>query len=101
MLSISSIGTDTGKPAADPSVVNRGASSWRDTSVEVPPISKLMKRSIPSVCATAAAPISPPAGPDKTVRAACAEASVTEIEPPLDWKTRSFVRGRAAARDSM
>ena len=64
-------------------------------------MSKLMKRSIPSVRATAAAPISPPAGPDKTVRAACADASVTEIEPPLDWKTRSFVPGRDFSRDSI
>ena len=68
---MSSIGTLTGTPATTDSRVSRAppaASSARNTSVEVPPMSNPIILSNPAQCATREAPITPPAGPDSTVR---------------------------------
>ena len=84
MLLMSSIGIRTGRPPASPSVVYGGCPSNSATSVDVPPMSKLMKRSTPIWLATAAAPTKPPAGPDRTVLTA--------------WLEGLFGRDRAAVR---
>ena len=64
-------------------------------------MSNVMKRSIPSCAAIAAAPTKPPAGPDSTVRTASSDASSAEIEPPFDWNTRRPTPGRLACSDRM
>ena len=67
------------------SLVRAGAPSRTSaTSHEVPPMSKVSARVAPSRAASRAAPMTPPAGPLRTVQAACsAEASIGST-PPLD-----------------
>ncbi len=52
-------------------------------------MSKAMARSKPASRASRDAPTTPAAGPERTVRTACAPASDAEIMPPLDCITRS------------
>ena len=56
-----------GNPPMFDSLVYVNLPSYSATSVDVPPMSKLITRSIPVSAATAAAPTTPPAGPDRTV----------------------------------
>ena len=93
---MSSTGTLTGQPATTVSVVVRGCSSHRDTSVEVPPMSKVMTREWPTSRALRNAPTTPPAGPDSTVCTASCCARAADMTPPLERMTRS----RAPCRDS-
>ena len=58
------------------------------TSVEVPPISKEMIRSKPLRRAMAAAPTTPPAGPESTVRTGSRAAERRPVIPPLDCMTK-------------
>jgi hypothetical protein len=59
--------------------------STRATSVEVPPMSKVMIDSNPAAPATQAAPITPALGPESSVRTGTSRAAATEMIPPLDW----------------
>ena len=61
--------------------------SERNTSVEVPPISSPMMRSKPAHAATREAPITPPAGPERTVRTGSWAATRAETMPPEDCIT--------------
>ena len=50
-------------------------------------MSKAIMRGKPAARATARAPTTPAAGPDRTVRMAMARAAPAEMEPPLDCIT--------------
>ena len=100
MVWISSIGTATGMPATRASVVMRGAPSNRATSVLVPPMSNVIRRSTPSCSPTARAATSPPAGPDSTILAALPAASRASITPPAECMTNSLPRWPPSARSS-
>ncbi len=87
------------------SVVRAGTPSLtRATSHEVPPMSKVRARRRPSRAASRAAPMTPPAGPLRTVQAACSAESSIGSTPPLDcmiagagspaWRARSDSRPR-------
>jgi len=82
------MGTPMGNPAISASPVAVMSPSTRDTSVEVPPMSKAMMRSKPLARALAAAPTTPPAGPDRTVRTGSRAAAAKEVIPPLDCMTK-------------
>src|SRR3990167_1641330 len=88
-LWMSSMGTATGTPPTLPSfVVASSPLSSRATSVEVPPISKLMTRWRPASRARARAPTIPPAGPESSVRTGCAaatRAALRRVNHPLDF----------------
>src|SRR5690348_1308694 len=62
------MGTAMGRSAIRDSFVVPTAPSLRATSVDVPPMSKVMMRSKPARCATYCAPTMPPAGPESTAR---------------------------------
>ena len=62
----------------------RGVASSSATSVDVPPMSKLSRRSMPARRATLSAPVTPPAGPDKMVRTGSRAAACAERMPPED-----------------
>ena len=94
---MSSAGSETGRPAITRSAVSgTRPSSIRQTSQEVPPMSKQATFASPAAAATSSAPPTPPAGPDRTVRAACAPARATSVRPPLDCMI--WGSGSAAAR---
>ena len=78
---MSSIGSRTGRPATSRSEL-RDARPPRisETSQLVPPMSMATASRVPP--ATTAA--TPPAGPDSTSRAGCADASPALQRPPLD-----------------
>src|SRR5882757_3288089 len=78
------MGTATGKPAAVDSLVVRNSPERSATSVDVPPMSKVMTLSMPANSAAYAAPVTPPAGPDKIVVTGSRAAFAAEITPPLD-----------------
>src|ERR1044071_7464746 len=67
--------------------------STSDTSVLVPPTSKLIRSGKPAAAPIAAAPITPAAGPDTQVRTGKRDAVSTDISPPLEWK----ISGKPAA----
>src|SRR3984957_19374880 len=69
-----------------------------ETSVEVPPMSKVMKRSVPNARARLAAPITPAAGPDRIVRTGSARARSAPIALPLDCMTRRRAGLRQVSR---
>ena len=84
----SSIGSATGRPPTGRAPVSRAApSSITQTSHDVPPMSKQSASGSPDASAAHAAPAAPPAGPDKTVRAACARAWSSVASPPEDCIT--------------
>ena len=62
------MGTLIGSPAICASLAVLIVPSTSDTSVEVPPMSNAMMFSNPLPRAVAAAPTTPPAGPESTVR---------------------------------
>ena len=66
----------------------RTSPSTSATSVDVPPMSNVMIRSIPLRRAIAAAPTMPPAGPDSTVRTGSRAAVARAVIPPLDCITK-------------
>ena len=61
-------GTPTGSPSTSKPVAACTLPGQSDTSVEVPPMSSVMMWSKPAAPATYAAPMTPPAGPLRTVR---------------------------------
>ena len=86
---MSSMGTRTGKPATSASLLGLGSPLTNATSVEVPPMSKVITRSKPLRRAIAAAPTTPPAGPDNTVRTGWRAADSSAVMPPLDCITNT------------
>ncbi len=65
--------------------------SIRQTSVEVPPMSKEIARSSPSLAASSAAAATPPAGPDNRMVVGFAAAVTTGATPPFDRMINSSV----------
>src|SRR6266851_820922 len=85
---MSIIGIATGTPATIDSFVSRIPSrSHSATSVEVPPMSKVMMLAKPAARAERNAPTTPPAGPDRIVRTGSLAAASAEILPPEDCIT--------------
>ncbi len=83
------------RPATGP------AASTSATSVEVPPMSKVMIGKQPARAATACAPTTPPAGPERIVRTGSRAAVAAPMMPPEDCMTASrSPRARAASRSS-
>ena len=78
------IGNLTGKSPTVDSVVTPMPPSTSVTSVDVPPMSKPMRRGKPAAAPTARAPTTPAAGPDRIVCTAAALALAAEIDPPFD-----------------
>ena len=90
-------GSRTGKSPTWESVVVEMVPSIRLTSVDVPPMSNEITRAHPAALATARAPTTPAAGPERIVRTACARAAAAEIDPPLDCMIESRAPGAAAS----
>ena len=83
--------TATGRPATTASFVMRIPSrSESATSVDVPPMSKVMRFLYPATRAARNAPTTPPDGPERIVRTGSSAAAVAEILPPEDCITRSL-----------
>ena len=82
------MGTLMGRPATCASLAVVIAPSTRETSVEVPPMSKAMMRVKPLRRAETEAPTTPPAGPERTVRTGSRAAEASEVMPPLDCMTK-------------
>ena len=61
--------------------------STNDTSVLVPPTSKVTRSAKPAAAPIAAAPMTPAAGPETQVRTGNRDAVSTDISPPFEWKT--------------
>ena len=101
MLATSTAGARTGK---SPTCVSRVISGRPDTqtatSVEVPPMSKVRMRSKPACEATNDAPLTPPAGPERTVCTGLLQADSRLIRPPSERTTWIGARTSAAARPS-
>src|SRR5258705_12625641 len=86
-------GTATGNPATEASFVVRACPRQRETSVEVPPMSKVMMSRVPATAQTRSAPTTPPAGPERIARTGSAAAVPADTDPPLDCMTRREVVG--------
>src|SRR5579863_9366404 len=86
---MSSMGTPTGNPAISDCPLSLASPSTSATSVEVPPISNEIIRSDPLRRAMAAAPTTPPAGPESTVRTGSRTAELTAVMPPFDCITNT------------
>src|SRR5262245_43440810 len=82
-------GTATGKPATTASLVVRASPRHSATSVDVPPISKVMMSFIPATEQRRRAQTTPPAGQHSIARSGSAEAVDAETDPPFDFITRS------------
>ena len=92
-------GTPTGQWAMTDTLVTR-ISPWQsDTSVDVPPISKVRIASYPAARATSHAPTTPPAGPLRMVRTGSRADTRAEMLPPFDCMTRRLVALGPLARD--
>jgi hypothetical protein len=77
----------TGKPATlRPKAISALPSRTRQTSVEVPPMSKVMRSSRPERAPAATAPTTPAAGPESAVRIGISAARPTDMRPPEDWQ---------------
>src|SRR4051794_34446820 len=88
---MSIIGTATGTPATIDSLVSRiPLRSHKATSVEVPPISKVIMLLRRAAAAARKLPITPPAGPERIVRTGSFAATVAEMLPPDDCITRKL-----------
>ena len=81
---MSRTGIAVGCPAISNSRVLSGYPGHKDTSVDVPPMSKEMIRSLPERSAQVSAPITPPAGPERTVCTGSFLARSTGSTPPFD-----------------
>src|SRR6185437_14998369 len=78
----------TGKPETLASfVIRKVPRSQSATSVEVPPISKVMMSWNPAARAERNAPTIPPAGPERMVRTGSCAAAAAEMLPPDDCMT--------------
>src|SRR5262245_50108311 len=81
--------TATGKPATIASFVVRiEPPSHKATSVDVPPMSKVMTFEKPAAVADRKAPATPPEGPERIVRTGSFAARSAEMLPPEDCITR-------------
>src|SRR6267142_3442978 len=101
---MSSMGTRTGRPAISPSLAGRGSPSSSETSVEVPPMSKEMMRSNPLRRAIAAAPTTPPAGPESTVRTGCAarsEEHTSELQSHVNLVCRLLLEKKKKKKNAI
>ena len=92
---IAIIGARMRTPATAVSNARSNAPSYSATSVEVPPMSKPMMRSMPAASAVRAAPTMPPAGPDRI--ASLPPNAAASARPPLDCMKYSFTPGSSAA----
>src|SRR5207253_2140662 len=72
----------TGRP-----LTSGSPSTTRPTSKLVPPTSVVITLGKPSTCPSAAAPTTPPAGPDATSLIACPFAFAVDVTPPEDCMT--------------
>ncbi len=86
IVSMSRPATRSGMPSISRSKASVGAPSLtKDTSVLVPPMSKVTSEDSPRCRPSQTAPITPALGPDSTVRTGARTASSREMVPPLDW----------------
>src|SRR5215216_1996802 len=90
---MSMTGTATGKLATRASFVVRASPRQSATSVEVPPISKVMMSRMPAAAQTLSAPTTPPAGPDSMARTGSEAAAAADTDPPFDCITRNAIAG--------
>src|SRR6478609_11281716 len=101
MLATSTAGARTGKsPTLVSRVISGRPETHTATSVDVPPMSKVRMRSKPAYDATNDAPLTPPAGPDRTVWTGFLHAASRLISPPSERTTWIGARTCAAARPS-
>ena len=70
----------------------------KDTSVEVPPISRVMMSGNPACIPVWKAPTTPPAGPLKMVLTGCSEASFVVMLPPEDCMIRRLLLKEDSSR---
>ena len=88
-------GRRTGKPATlRPKAISALPSRTRQTSVEVPPMSNVMRSLRPARAPAATAPTTPAAGPDRAVRIGISPARPTDMSPPEDWQMPMLRTGR-------
>ena len=87
-------GMATGWPAISNSRVCSRPPGQRDTSVDVPPMSKETIRSYPARRPHSLAPTTPPAGPDNTVWIGSRDTRFTDRDPPFE----PMILTRSAAR---
>ena len=93
---MSTVGSRTGSPPTARSAARSAAPpSIRQTSVDVPPMSKESASPKPAARATRAAPTTPPAGPETSTTTGCAAASRASRRPPDERITSGS--GRPAA----
>lgn len=98
-VTMSIIGILDGYCPIMPSVVSDGSpSTTTDTSVEVPPPSRVSTVSYPAFPAMNAAPSAPAAGPDSTVVIGWWTTSSAESTPPLDFMIRSGTPALTSSR---
>ncbi len=81
-----------------PALVCSGPPGQSETSVEVPPMSKVTTSENPAAAAAQIAPVTPPAGPESTVRTGSCLVSSVVSSPPLDCTIQS---GPGASRSSV
>ena len=87
-VTTSIMGILVGKAPTEPSVVSVGSPSiTTETSVEVPPPSRVRMRSKPAIRLIIAAPSAPAAGPESTVVIGWCTTSSALRTPPLDFMT--------------
>src|SRR6476660_7155426 len=83
--------TATGEPATTASLVVRILPALHNaTSVDVPPMSKVMMFAKPDAFADRSAPTTPPDGPERIVRTGSRAARSAEMLPPDDCITRNL-----------
>src|SRR3954454_10839398 len=74
-------------PKTGRALTSGSPSTTRPTSKLVPPTSVVITLGKPSTCPSAAAPTTPPAGPDATSLIACPFAFAVDVTPPDDART--------------
>src|SRR5207253_6780 len=96
MLSTASDRVRTGWPPRRRSdTVSTRPARMRQTSVDVPPISKVTASATPVRAPTACAAATPPAGPDISIASGTLRAPAGVAMPPLDCVSRSGARSPA------
>src|SRR5687767_6792641 len=101
MLATSTADARTGNsPTFVSRVISGRPATHTATSVDVPPMSKVKMRSNPAWDATNDAPLTPPAGPDRTVWTGFLHADSRLIRPPSERTTWTGARTWAAVSPS-
>ena len=99
MVCTSSDGNRTVNPPTSRSAAGAGAPPRiRQTSVDVPPMSKVTASANPLAAAAAAPARTPPAGPDSSSEAGSSAASAAGSSPPADVMTSTSAASPARLR---